>query len=60
MSDTMHDEHSVRTRYAAAAQQSEAALCCPVPLRSSTAIRLSAKQESPSARDQGARLQRHQ
>jgi hypothetical protein len=32
MSDTMHYEHSVRTRYAAAAQQSEAALCCPVPL----------------------------
>jgi len=33
MSETMHYEHSVRTRYAAAARQREAALCCPVDYR---------------------------
>lgn len=33
MLDTTHYERSVRTRYAAAAQQREAALCCPVDYR---------------------------
>jgi len=33
MPDTIHYEQSVRTRYAAAAQSREAALCCPVDYR---------------------------
>ena len=33
MSDTIHYEQSVRRRYAAAAQQREASLCCPVDYR---------------------------
>lgn len=34
MPETIHAEHSVRTRYSAAANQREAALCCPVDYRS--------------------------
>ncbi|MBI2479531.1 MAG: methyltransferase domain-containing protein [Planctomycetia bacterium] len=34
MPETIHAEHSVRTRYSAAANKREAALCCPVDYRS--------------------------